>query len=153
VLARFSVCLATCTPQRPQTNGVAERAVRTVLEGTRAILLASGLPHRWWVDATRCFCFLRNVSLINQQGITLYQNRHGENFEGKLLPFGCLVNYKPASKREVDAQLKFDGRVTQGIFMGYFMLRGGHWSGDYMVIDVAAYRCRLDGSDIPMHRI
>ncbi len=34
------------TPHRPQTNGVTERAVRRVLEGTRAVLLASGLPHR-----------------------------------------------------------------------------------------------------------
>jgi hypothetical protein len=33
------------TPRRPQTNGVAERAVRRVLEGTRALLLARGLLH------------------------------------------------------------------------------------------------------------
>ena len=36
----------TATPNRPQTNGVAESAVRRVLEGTRAVLLQSGLPHR-----------------------------------------------------------------------------------------------------------
>ena len=33
------------TPNRPQTNGVAERAVKRVLEGTRTTLYASGLGH------------------------------------------------------------------------------------------------------------
>ena len=141
------------TPQRPQTNGTAERAVRTVLEGTRAVLLASGLPHRWWADATRCFCFLRNLTLKDQHGLTLYQMRHNKNFKGKLIPFGALVSYKPASSREVSALSKFDTRMVQGIFMGYYLHHGCHWSGDYMVIDVSAYRGRLLGSNVPMHRV
>ena len=33
------------TPQRPQTNGIAEHAVRRVIEGTRCCLLQSGLSH------------------------------------------------------------------------------------------------------------
>ena len=33
------------TPQRPQNNGVAERVVRRVIEGTRCCLLQSGLCH------------------------------------------------------------------------------------------------------------
>ena len=41
----------TCTPNRPQTNGVAEAAVQRVKEGTRAVLLASGLGHHWWAEA------------------------------------------------------------------------------------------------------
>ena len=47
----------TSTPYRPETNGVAERAVRRVTEGTRSVLLQSGLPHRWWAEAAKCFCF------------------------------------------------------------------------------------------------
>ena len=38
----------TCTPYTPATNGVAERAVRRVKEGTSASLVQSGLSDRWW---------------------------------------------------------------------------------------------------------
>jgi ribosomal protein L34E len=34
----------TSTPGRPASNGIAERAVRTVLEAARALLLHAGLP-------------------------------------------------------------------------------------------------------------
>ena len=39
---------------RPASNGVAERAVRTVLEGTRSVLFASGLQHCYWAEAPKC---------------------------------------------------------------------------------------------------
>jgi hypothetical protein len=34
-------------PGRPQSNGVAERAVRRVIEGTRVVLEQSGFPLKW----------------------------------------------------------------------------------------------------------
>ena len=37
------------TPRRSETNGIAERAVRRVEEGTSAVLLQSGLGNEWWV--------------------------------------------------------------------------------------------------------
>ena len=43
----------TATPGRPATNGVAERAVRSVLEGTRTVLEQAGLPHKFWPYACR----------------------------------------------------------------------------------------------------
>ncbi len=45
------------TPYRPQTNGVAERAVKRVKEGTAAVLLQSRLVDDWWREAAECFCF------------------------------------------------------------------------------------------------
>ena len=51
----------TSTPHRSETNGIAERAVRRVKEGTSAVLLQSGLDEKWWADSMECYCFLRNV--------------------------------------------------------------------------------------------
>ena len=50
------------TPHRPRTNGVAERAVRRVKEGTRCLLHASGLDHEWWAEAMTAYCALRNLA-------------------------------------------------------------------------------------------
>ena len=43
----------TSTPHRSETNGIAERAVRRVKEGTSAVLLQSGLDERW-ADSMEC---------------------------------------------------------------------------------------------------
>ena len=52
----------TSTPHRSETNGIAERAVRRVKEGTCAILLQSGLNESWWADSMECYTYLRNVT-------------------------------------------------------------------------------------------
>ena len=41
----------TSTPHRSDTNGIAERAVRRVKEGTSVVLLQSGLNESWWADS------------------------------------------------------------------------------------------------------
>jgi hypothetical protein len=43
----------TSTPGRPDTNGVAERAVRKVCEGTRTAMGHAGLSPKWWCFAAR----------------------------------------------------------------------------------------------------
>ena len=42
------------TTDRSETNGVAERAVRRVKEGTSAVLLQSNLDTEWWADSVEC---------------------------------------------------------------------------------------------------
>ena len=52
----MEACHDTSTPYASQTNGVAERAVRKVKEGTACLLDQSGLSEEWWAEAMDCFC-------------------------------------------------------------------------------------------------
>ena len=79
------------TPQRPQTNGVAERMVRRIIEGTRCCLIASGLEHVWWREAMQCYCNLRNIHDTVRNGQPPYELRHGQPLGGKFLPVGCEI--------------------------------------------------------------
>ena len=81
----------TSTPHRSETNGIAERAVRRVKEGTSAVLLQSGLNESWWADSTECYTCVRNVTDLLSDGKTPYERRFGQPFEGPIIPFGSLV--------------------------------------------------------------
>ena len=65
----------TSTPHRSETNGIAERAVRKVKEGTSAVLLQSGLDENWWADSMECKTYLRNIQNLLSDGKTLYERR------------------------------------------------------------------------------
>ena len=47
----------TAVAHKPQTNGVAEAAVKRAKEGTSCALDQSGFTSAWWVQALICFCF------------------------------------------------------------------------------------------------
>ncbi len=49
-------------PGRPQTSGIAERAVRQVSNGTRTLLRSSGWPGRWWSRAAINYCIVHNAN-------------------------------------------------------------------------------------------
>ena len=44
----------TSTPHRSETNGIAERAVRRITEGTSAVFLQSGMDEKWWAVSMEC---------------------------------------------------------------------------------------------------
>ena len=67
----------TSTPHRSETNGIAERAVRRVKEGTSAVLLQSGLDKDWWMDSVECCCCLRNIQDLLSDGKKPYERRFG----------------------------------------------------------------------------
>ena len=58
----------TSTPHKSETNGIAERAVRGVKEGTSVVLLQSGLDNEWWADSMECYCYLRNIQDLLSDG-------------------------------------------------------------------------------------
>ena len=83
----------TSAPHRSETNGIAERAVRRVKEGTSAVLLQSGLNESWWADSMECYTYLRNVTDLLSDGKTPNERRFGQPFKGPVIPFGSLVEY------------------------------------------------------------
>jgi hypothetical protein len=126
---------STSTPGLPQSNGRAERSVRTVLEGTRSLLLASGLPRKWWSRASKAFCVAFNATNTNENGKTPWELRFGQQCPIQLIPFGSMIWYLPATEKATTGENKFGPNAKPGIFMGYFMNPGSAWSRDYLVID------------------
>ena len=90
----------TSTPHRSETNGLAERAVRRVKEGTSAVLLQSGLSENWWADSMECYTYLRNVTDLLSDGKTPYDRRFGQPSKGPIIPFGSLVEYYLVSAKD-----------------------------------------------------
>ena len=108
----------TSTPHRSETNGIAERAVRRVNEGTSAILLQSGLDERWCTHSVECCCYLRNVQDLLADRVTPYERRFGEPFKGPTIPLGAMVEYHPISTRDFSRLHQFGKKVLTGIFLG-----------------------------------
>ena len=109
----------TSTPHRSDTNGIAERAVRRVKEGTSAVLLQSGLDENWWVDSMECHTFVRNVTDLLSDGKTPYERRCGQPFKGLIISFGSLVEYHSISAKDQSKIHQFGKKVLPGLFLGY----------------------------------
>ena len=141
-------------------NAKLERGIRTIKEGTRAILLKSGLPHEFWPRAIEYFCTAH--SFTNQAAIhpndseevkvrkgteTCYEAAAGETFKGLKLPFGCLVYYKPPKHRELPA---FEPRTLPGIFVGWRIDAGYAHKGVHYILDYESLRTNSKGCGRPI---
>ena len=114
----------TSTPHRSETNGIAERGVRRIKEGTSAVLLQSGLNESWWSDSMECYTYLRNVTDLLSDGKTPYERRFGKPFEGPIIPFGPLVEYHPITAKDHSRIHQFGKKVLPGLFLGYVLYAG-----------------------------
>ena len=112
----------TSTPHRSVTNGIAERAVRRVKEGT-------------WADSMEFFTYLRNVTDLLSDGKTPYERRFGQPFKGPIIPFGSLVEYHPIIAKDQSRIHQF-GRYA-----------GGIWKGDALIADLEELET-MDASEI-----
>ena len=110
----------TSTPHRSETNGIAERAVRRVKEGTSAVLLQSGLDEHWWADSMECYTYLRNIQDLLSDGKTPYERRFGgEPLKGPIIQFASLLEYYPTSAKDQSRIHQFGKKVLPGLFLGY----------------------------------
>ena len=142
----------TSTPHRSETNGIAERAVRRVKEGTSAVLLQSGLNESWWADSMECYTYLRNVTDLLSDGKTPYERRFGQPFKGPIIPFGSLVEYHPITAKDQSRIHQFGKKVLPGLFLGYALYAGGIWKGDVLVADLEELET-MDASEIYCERL
>ena len=142
----------TSTPHRSETNGIAERAVRRVKEGTSAVLLQPGLNECWWADSMPCYTYLRNVTDLFSDGKTPYERRFGQPFEGPIIPFGSLVEYHPITAKDQSRIHQFGKKVLPGLFLGYALYAGGIWKGDVLIADLEELET-VDASEIYSKRL
>ena len=126
----------TSAPHRSQTNGIAERAVRRVKEGTSAVLLQSGLNESWWEDSMECYTYLRNVTGLLSDGKTPCERRFGQPCKGPIIPFGSLVEYHPITAKDQSKIHQFGKKVLPGLFLGHALCAGRIWKGDILVADL-----------------
>ena len=138
----------TSTPHRYETNGIAERAVRRVKEGTSAVLLHSGLNESRWADSMECYTYLRNVTDLLSDGKTPYETRCGQIFEGPIIPIGSLVEYHPITAKDQSRIHQFGKKVIPGLFLGYALYEGRNLEGgDVLIADLEELET-MDASEI-----
>ena len=116
-----------------KSNAIAERSIRSVLEGARVNLHQAGLHHMYWPHAARHWCMMQNV-MSRTGSDTPWKIRFGENFKGPLIPFGCHIDYwNGPRKRRVKDGLKFEATSSEGIFMGYAIHPEFMWKEEFFV--------------------
>ena len=113
-------------------NSLAERTNQFVLVATTTCLLEAGIPPCFWMYAIRCVSHLLNIE-PNDDEVSSWCKLHGEEFKGKMIPFGALVYFKPSDARAREQQHKFDPMGIPGVFAGYSLGPGLHCSRKYRV--------------------
>ena len=115
-----------------QTNAVAERNLRSIMEGTRANLLQSGLNHKYWPYAAKHSCMAHNIA-EDYEVDSPWKIMTGKRWKGPQIPFGARVDYWTGPKRRVKPAARFDPSTLPGVFLGYPLHPGLVWRGDFLV--------------------
>ncbi|GKA44317.1 putative ribonuclease H-like domain-containing protein [Tanacetum coccineum] len=116
------------------SNGVAERRNRTLIEAARTMLVDSKLATTFWAEAANTVCYVLNMVLvIKPHNKTPYKLILGRTpLIDFMKPFGCpviILNTK-------DHLGKFDRKADEGFFVGYsmVMLRKRQPEQEYILI-------------------
>ena len=116
--------ITTSAADTPEHNGTAERANQTIVSSARCMLIASGLPPRFWGEAVRIAVFIANASptKANEGDATPDHAWDGKTTNlSTLRTFGCRVLVK-----DYHATGKFQVKAREGIYMGPGTRGDGH---------------------------
>ncbi|CAL5400680.1 unnamed protein product [Camellia sinensis] len=103
-------------PYSPQSNGIAERKNRTLMDMINAILISSGLPKSLWGEAILTACVILNRVIVNDNDKTPYKiwRKRVPNLK-MLRVWGCLAKVAiPEPKRK-----KIGPKTVDTVFLGY----------------------------------
>ena len=127
--------LSLSQPGMHETNAVIENINLDNLNGTTSKLREAGHLACMWLWAAACYCFNKNLELQDDDAESPYAKRHGKQFTGTKLPYGCAVWFKPAPTNGKLPQ-KAQPNGVRGVFLGYRLAPGGIWNGEYVVEDL-----------------
>lgn len=92
ICSRTGVVYTTTSSYNPQSNGMAERMNRTLLDKVRSILSHVSLGKKFWTGALHHAAYLENVLLSRDRKCTPVEMFNGSNPDaGHLRTLGCLV--------------------------------------------------------------
>ena len=126
---------------RSETNGIAERAVRRVKEGTSSVLLQSRLDEQvqnlWNVTAFHA------ITKISHQLENSTRTAFWRTFQ--------WVEYHPISTKDQARFHQFGKKKLSDIFKSYAQLVVGSWKGDLLEADVGKLQ-ENDASEVQVKR-
>jgi hypothetical protein len=86
----------------------------------------------------KAYSFAQNIDIM--EGDSAWNKRHQKGqFEGRSIPFGCLIDFKP--QPDVVKKLpKGAPDSVPGVFFGYKLNPGGLWEKEYKVVDLRDFK-------------
>ena len=106
------------SPYSSQSNGRAERSIRTIFEKAEALRFLKKLPQRAWAECTNTATYLLNMLPCSSNENSMSPNQAYDGIipdVSKLRAFGCTAFvHIPNSLRN-----PLDPKATQGILVGY----------------------------------
>ena len=109
-----------------QLNGISERSVRTLKDGTRTLLIQSGLPMSFWTEAMKHFIYVWNrTHIAKATGTTPYKALYKRTPSIKHLHvFGCNAYcHVPKEQRSTT----FSPRMQPGSILDTIVYKTVHW--------------------------
>ena len=131
----------TSTPHRLETNGISERAVRRVKEGTSAVLLQSGLDE----NGGQILCNALPICETFKISCLIGNSTRKSFWKGPIIPFGSLLECYLISSKDHSRIHQFWKESFTWIVLWIRSQR--IWKGDMLVADIQELET-MDASEI-----